>query len=207
MSLFEAWISAGDWHLWICKIVEPSFLFLVRPCVVRYWRGCRHAHSFGVAYVPQETQRKLKTTTTSLLQQHRSCQSKWKRGMTQKLELNTSLHSTTTVFPEKYDDCFDNELHEANNNKVSFPAFRGQCMKRGFPKVHQSTSLFIWISVVVNRSVYLNTVQCFFLFSTGRVWLWWDWRGADDKKITWEGLLYSPRKTRPANICDHSSRM
>lgn len=62
----------------------------------------------------------------------------WHRNV----ELNTSLHSTT-VFLEKHGDWRDSELNKADDDRVSFPGFRGQRMKRGFPDVHQNTFLFI----------------------------------------------------------------
>lgn len=56
--------------------------------------------------------------------------------------VRVSLHSGTTLSLEKHDDCLDSQLHKAGDDQVSFPGFKGQCMKRGFPKVHQSSSLY-----------------------------------------------------------------
>lgn len=49
-----------------------------------------------------------------------------------------SLHSITTVCPEKHDSCLYSQLNEVDNDQVSFPGFKSQCMIRGFPSVQMS---------------------------------------------------------------------
>lgn len=124
-----AWISAGDWHLWICNVVEPSLSFFVRHCVVCYSRGGCHAHCVDAGDDRQETQRK--TSTTSLLQQHRPRQCKWNRGMRHKLEHNMSgcLVTAQQTIVWQWIKC-------SWRIQVSFPGFRGQCtvQRGGFQK-------------------------------------------------------------------------
>lgn len=53
------------------KIVEPSLLCLVRDCAVRYSWGCCHTDYRDAGSYRVEMQCKIKTSTTSVLQQHR----------------------------------------------------------------------------------------------------------------------------------------